>query len=784
MDLRLLPFAAGLWLTTCGSLIIGSRQNIFYLTIWLVSLTLLSTALIRTKKLSLWNSTSLKFLVFGFIVGVLLAGFRLQPLIADPLRSAANQNAVIQVTGELISDPVRSKVTNSLDLATRDFGSFKFRANEIKFRDQSYKVRAPIQVFLLGENFTQAQFLPPGAELVLIGKFKASDSIRGVAGNLSLTEPFQIITPPPNYQVLATKFRVGLHNSLVGLDPDVAGLVPGLALGDTSQLTEQLAQDMKSAGLTHLTAVSGSNVSLLIALVIWGGQRLKLKTRSNYLIALLVLVAFVIVVRPQPSVLRASVMGVIMVIALLSRSTKSPIPTLIGSVIFLIFLDPWLAISYGFALSVCATAGLLLFAKTLLNSADELFPRQIPKWLLLGMVVTVSAQIAVFPILVGLGSPVSVGSLPANLISVPLAGPTMVFGILAALSAPVFFPLAQLFGWLAGFTASGIVFSARVFADQEWLVIPWPRGLIGVVLALLVVIGMVHARINWQKLAKPNQQKVIVTWAVLILLIWQRPLDTFRNWAPTNWQVASCDVGQGDATVIKVSQHQAVLVDVGGDPELIDRCLSQLKIRQIPLLLLTHFHADHVVGLPGALKDRQVGEIRISPLANPPLTTDFVRAVLREENIQAQVMAYPEYLKIGNLELFCIWPKRELGASSETPNNASVSLLIKSETLRLLLPGDIEEPAQEAIVQLIGDLTADVIKIPHHGSRKQSVEFAKKSKAQVAIVSAGAGNEYGHPAPETVFLYETLGARVIRTDLNGSIAIAKTDNGLVISAQK
>lgn len=783
MDLRLLPFATGLWLVTCGSIIVGSQQSVFYLTLWLASLFLISAALLRAKSFSLWDTISIKFLIFGFISGVALAGFRLQPIIADPLQTIGNQNAIVQITGELISDPVRSKVTSSLDLGTRDFGTFKLRVSEVKFRQQIYKLRTPIQVFISGEEFNRSKLLPPGTKLILIGKFKSTNSIRGVAGSLNLTEPIQIVDPPPRFQALATDFRAGLHNSMIGQDPDVAGLVPGLALGDTSHLTDQLAQDMKSAGLAHLTAVSGSNVSLLITIVIWFGRKFKLTKRVTYSSALAVLAIFVILVRPQPSVLRASVMGVIMVAALLSRSTKSPLPALFGSVIILIFIDPWLAISYGFALSVCATAGLLLFAKSLLTSADHLLPRQIPKWLLISMAVTISAQIAVFPIMVGLGSPISLGSLPANLVSVPLAGPTMVFGILAALTAPVFFPLAQLFGWLAGLMASGIVWSAQIFANQDWLVIPWPGGLWGVALALLTVIGLVHAKSNWSKLSQLSRQNLFVTWLIFLVLLWYQPLDTFKDWAPTNWQIVSCDVGQGDATVIKVNKHEAVLVDVGGDPELIDRCLTELKIRTIPLLLLTHFHADHVVGLSGALQNREVGEIRISPLADPPLTTEFVWAILNEQRLTADVMSYPEYLKIGNVEIFCIWPKREIDESSNTPNNASVSLLIKSGTLTALLPGDIEEPAQDAIAQLIGDFSVDVIKIAHHGSRKQSIQFAKKASAQLAIVSAGLNNEYGHPAPETIFLYETLGAKVLRTDQSGSIAVTKTQDELAVSVQ-
>jgi competence protein ComEC len=142
-------------------------------------------------------------------------------------------------------------------------------------------------------------------------------------------------------------------------------------------------------------------------------------------------------------------------------------------------------------------------------------------------------------------------------------------------------------------------------------------------------------------------------------MLWQRPPTVLTGWVPPNWQVASCDVGQGDATVIRVSSSEAIVIDVGGSPELINRCLTDLKVRKIALLLLTHFHADHVVGLPGALAGREVGQIRISPLSDPPLTTKFVNQVLSENQMKPSVLAYPEYLRAGAIELFCIWPKNK-----------------------------------------------------------------------------------------------------------------------------
>lgn len=784
MDLRLLPLALGLWLSTAGSLVVADVANPLAIVIWLICLCGICFWLITKNQFKYWNLTSTKFLILGLVLGVFLITIRIQPLISGPVAQAVNEKAVITISGEILDDPRRSKSVNGLDLSARDFGTFKFKTQNAIVRGKSYQVRVPILVYVSGDQLDQVWNLPPGTELTLTGKISNSNLLRGAAGQLSVTTEVQIDNGPPNFQNIAFLFRDGLHRALDSTNSLASGLVPGLAIGDESRVSAELENDMKAAGLAHLTAVSGSNVTLLIAIVLAIGSRLKFSTRTNYYVALIALAAFVVIVRPQPSVLRASAMGVIMVIALLSKSAKSPLPALIASVVLLIALDPWLAISFGFALSVFATAGLLLWAKALLLSFDQHISKRIPGWILTGLVVTVCAQVAVFPLMIALGAKISLGSLPANLISVPLAGPTMVLGLLAALVAPIFFPLAQLIAWLAILPATIIAISAKLIAGQSWLIIPWPTGLIGVALSIGFISYLIWLKINWIKFAAEQKAINVVALIVVIFIIWQPPTRSLTQWVPSNWQIVSCDVGQGDATVIRTNKNEAVLIDVGGDPELIDSCLTELKIKKIPLLLLTHFHADHVVGLPGAIANRDIGQIRVSPLAEPPLTTEFVNQVLQENELHAQVLTYPEYIRIGQVELFTVWPKAKINGASNTPNNASVSVLVKTENLTALIPGDVEPIAQDEMLKLVGKLKVDVLKIPHHGSRYQSKVFAQRTAPQLAIVSCGENNSYGHPAIETIYLYELIGAKVVRTDQLGSIAIGNSGERLTMASKK
>lgn len=784
MDLRLIPLATGLWIGSCLGLVIGSTKPSALIFLALFVTIAVTAVLFQLREFKYWDQVSIRFLILGCVCGIALATLRLLPLGAKPLSQATKQHAVVQVTGVTIDDVRRSQVINSLDLGTRDFGTFKFRTSQVNFRGDTYKLRVPIQVFISGDQLEKFLKLPPETKLQISGKLTDSQKIRGVAAKLTATEEIKIINPPPNYQFLAASFRNKLHQTLVGFAPKPAGLVPGLALGDNSQLDQQLAKQMKSSGLTHLTAVSGSNVTLLIAIVLTIGRRFQIPNKYNYVFAIACLLAFVVLVRPQPSVVRATVMGLVMVFALISKSPRSAIPALAGSVIILLFIDPWLAISFGFALSVFATAGLLFFANALLANFDRHLPKQLPQWLVLGLVVTISAQVAVFPIMIGMNSQISLASLPANLISVPLAGPVMIFGLLTVLVLPISHFLALIFANFAIGCAQGIVFCAEIFSRQKWMLIPWPNGFVGIALALLTIYFAVKSKLLWFKLCADQKELIFTCWLVFAFLIWNRPFQAIFNWVPANWQVASCDVGQGDATVVNLTNHQAIVIDVGGDPVLIDQCLVDLKVNSIPLLLLTHFHADHVVGLPGAIAHRKIGQIRISPLAEPPLTTKFVNQVMQENNLRPTVLTYPEYLKIGQVELFCIWPKMKINETSNTPNNASVSLLIKIDQLMLLLPGDIEPIAQDAIVQQSANLKVAVIKVPHHGSRYQSANFAKATSAKLAIISVGKNNDYGHPAKSTIALYENLGAKIIRTDQHGSIALWQTGDQIKFKTQK
>ena len=296
--------------------------------------------------------------------------------------------------------------------------------------------------------------------------------------------------------------------------------------------------------------------------------------------------------------------------------------------------------------------------------------------------------------------------------------------------------------------------------------------------------GVVQVGLVWRRLTMVQQSQSASILLAALVLLWIDPTLSLKQWPIPNWVMVSCDVGQGDATVIRVGRNEAVVVDVGGDPESIDRWLSDLRIERIPVLLLTHFHADHVGGLEGAMNGREVGQIRVSPLSDPPGTTKFVNEVLASLNMESIVMTYPERFVVNGVSFTCIWPSELILGQGSDANNASVAIAVESNGVSILLAGDIEPPVQEKIVRDFPAINFDVIKVAHHGSRYQSSDFAKWANAETAFISVGKDNDYGHPAPETILLYELTGSQVFRTDLRGDLAISVQDSQIRVATRR
>ncbi|MFJ8936024.1 ComEC/Rec2 family competence protein [Streptomyces sp. NPDC102365] len=621
--------------------------------------------------------------------------------------------------------------------------------------------------------------------------------------------PPEVVGQPSATQRFAGELRARLRSATDGLEPDARALLPGLVVGDTSRITPELDEAFRATDLTHILAVSGANFTIVLALLIGPpgraqrierrglAPRLGLPLRTTALCGGALTLGLVIVCRPDPSVLRAAACGSIVLLAIATGRRRSLIPALATAVLVLVLYDPWLARSYGFLLSVLATGALLTLAP---RWSAALRGRGMPSRPAEALAAAGAAQVVCAPVVAVLAARVSLVAVPCNLLVEFAVAPATVLGFATLATAPWAMPVAKALAWCASWPAGWIADIARAGAALPGGGMDWPGSWTGALLlagalTVLVFVGRRLLRHPWLSCAC----------GVLLLLVLVQPPPLTRvitGWPPPDWRFAMCDVGQGDAMVLAAGDGSAVVVDAGPDPALVDRCLTALGITRVPLVVLTHFHADHVAGLPGVLRGRSVGAIETTGLEEPLDQAEFVHRQAAVRHIPVTRAVAGERRRTGGLDWQVLWPPpsrapgagpapvpipmpgSEPGPVLEGPNDASVTLLVRSAGLTMLMLGDLEPPAQQALLRSpagAGLGAVDVLKVAHHGSANQDPDLLRRAAPRLALISCGADNPYGHPAPSTTAALEAGGAQVLRTDVDGAVTVGGGDEHLLIT---
>lgn len=577
--------------------------------------------------------------------------------------------------------------------------------------------------------------------------------------------PIRIVEPPGLVDAVANAMRTGLRAALTGIDPEPAALVAGLATGDVSRMPAVLAEQMKATGLSHLTAVSGANVAIVVACALGLAALVGLRIRARVPVALLSILGFVVLVRPGPSVVRAAAMGVVVVVSLLAGGRRAGPSILAVVVLLLALLAPALVLSWAFALSVAATLGILVGAARI----PAWLPPRTPPAIALALAVTVAAQLFTLPLLLLMGASMSWVAVPANLLAEVAVAPVTVLGLLAALLAPVAMPVSVILAHVAAVPARLIVAVAGWAIDLPGAHASWPSGVAGIALLVGCLGAAPFARRHWRR-------PFTVAVAVVLALVLVDPPGS-RAWPPPGWVIVACDVGQGDALVLHGTGDAVMVVDAGPDVASLSACLRDLHVMRIGLLVVTHFHADHVGGLAAAYTV-PVDRVLVSPVDEPPDTFRAAERLLTEhaDASPVAVAAPGMQLALPGIEATVLWPARRLDAGS-VPNNASIVLHVIVRGVSILLSGDVEREAQAALARLPRP-RIDVLKAPHHGSANLDAAFVRWAQAPVTLISVGRGNDYGHPAAAALQAWSTgiLG----RTDRDGAVAVVRRDERLAV----
>ncbi|MFD5199710.1 ComEC/Rec2 family competence protein [Streptomyces sp. NPDC058375] len=790
-DLRLVPPALAVWAAAASALGLPGRWVAAVAVACLVpALVLLVAASRASPGRAAGRSRAVAAggaVLLCAAAGTVVAGLHGADVRRGPVPGLAREYARIDAEVRVTSDPRAARPAVRGSHSAPPLLLIDAEVTEVGTDGPSTRVRTPVLLMVgSGDHRADWQKLLPSTRLRLSGRLSPpaheGERLAAVLRVDDAGEP-RITGPPTWIQRVAGDLRAGLREATDELDADARALLPGLVVGDTSRVPPDLHDAFKATDLTHLLSVSGANLSILLFLLVGppgaasSAERrglaplLGLSLRGTALIGGALTLAFIIVCRPEPSVLRAAACGLITLLAIGTGRRRSLIPALAAAVVLLVLLDPWLARSYGFLLSVLATGALLTLAP---RWSAALRARRVPGRLAEVLAAAAAAQAVCAPVVVVLASRVSLVAVPCNLLAEFAVAPATVLGFAALAVAPVAPPAAELLAGIAGWPVGWIATVARTGAGLPGAEAQWPGGWSGA--ALLAALTVLAVLLAPRLACRPW---ICAATGLLLVLAVLRPVPLTRimtGWPPPGWAFALCDVGQGDAMVLAAGEGTGVVVDAGPDPRAVDRCLRDLAVTRVPLVVLTHFHADHVRGLPGVLRGRAVGAIQTTSLEEPPEQAAFVRRTAAEARVPTVRAAAGEHRRSGPVDWRVLWPRPGPGGSGTAgrePNDSSVTLRVRAAGgLTLLLLGDLEPLAQRELLRgREASGPVDVLKVAHHGSPFQDVGLLHSVRPRLALISCGADNPYGHPSPRTVDALAAAGARVLRTDTDGPIAV-------------
>jgi competence protein ComEC len=463
-------------------------------------------------------------------------------------------------------------------------------------------------------------------------------------------------------------------------------------------------------------------------------------------------------------------MSAVVILAKYFGERSFGVPSLAAAIMILLLLDPIQSTDPGFALSVLATARILLLAPWI---EDKLRRRIKSNWIVQSISIPVSATIFCLPVIVLLSNQISLVSVPANILVAPVIAPITLLGFVAALSAPITPFFSSFLYLLATPLAQWIVIVSQSMAKLPAIL--FNRSFLFFLMFVALFIGLL------------SRKKWIIYLVALFITI--QLITAHFAWPGSGWQVANCDVGQGDGLVVNLGSGNAIVVDVGPEPEKMDHCLKKLGIQAIPLLILTHFHSDHVGGISKVVQNRRISQVWISNLAQPE---EAYQSTMKEINgVDTKIVEQGEKYFLPNfaMQVLVVWPKLHLGQMPSLPgdgsevNNSSISVIIKTKTLSIFAGGDIEPAAQEMITTSGYLSQVDVLKVSHHGSAYQYLPMLDLLNPKVAIISVGQGNSYGHPDKQFIAELISRNIQVWRTDQSGGISLA-TPNKIRVTGKE
>lgn len=748
--------------------ILGILVTDIYCFSWLFCLLLLLAGL-ALLVLSICLSLKWYLLPFllSFLVGVLIVSLANSSLEKSLLLKLAKQNKDVVAQGVVLSQPEKK--------GKRLF--FDFRIEKVKADDQYLKISEATAAVVELKKPLQAE---RGSKLKIEGQLKlpkpsSSGSFdyqeylrhRYIQTSFMASSSQIDISPTQNnflFKAASLVHRRVVQTTCQFLKGDRAGLLLGILIGDTEKISDSLQEDFRLTGLTHILAVSGLNVGMLVVILLFVLRFFRLKPTAQFVIVISVVTFYALVTELEPSVLRASVMAALAMGAWLFGRKNDLIAAISAAAILLLLVDPFLIYNPSFQLSFAATLAILFLQPLISQKLKVLGPRL--KEL---VAVTLAAQLGVLPILVYFFNQLSVISILANVLVVPVTFLLLILGIVALVISFISQVLAGIVYFVAEILLDYMIltahFLARFPAAAFYLTKPSFWAVLGYYLLLAGAFFML------KKFKKGFKLSTLVIFALACLLV-ASCMQAREGLAPDKLTVTFFDVGQGDMALIRSPEGKNILIDGSESGNVAVGDLNRSGVGKIDLLILSHPHYDHVGGLANVLESFPVGTVLDAGFPHPSFSYRSFLKKIDEKDISYKLARSPQSLELGKLKIAVFYPDKLMEGTDSDANNNSVVTKITYQDFSVLLVGDVEKEAEDKLLALQENLKADVLKMPHHGSQNGAeLAFLKQVSPRVAIISVGAGNPFGHPAKTTLERLESLGTKIYRTDEDGTITV-------------
>lgn len=613
----------------------------------------------------------------------------------------------------------------------------------------------------------------------------------------------------------ANNINLKIKENISKLIPEKYGAIfTGLILGDTSKVEEEVNDNFKIANISHVLAISGMHITYIVM-----GIELLLKRgigkRKTRIITIIVLVIYMFITGFSPSVVRASLMGIIMLISKLIHRKNDIWTSISLSLLILLIYNPFLILNVGLQLSYLGTIGIVCFNKNSYNFLRKLKIRnrkikyRINRKFILFidkikeiLSVTLSAQIVILPILLFNFNILGIYFFISNILVSVIIGPIIIVGFVCILISFISIEIAKI---LSIFMSVGIQILISISEISHLpfskIYIPTPKvWQIVIYYICVIVINRIYIAFNLKNpdftsirirnlvallkfKFRQNRNKVLKVLIVFVSLVF------ILNTIPEKLKIHFVDVGQGDCTFITTPQNKTILIDGGGSmseeydvgkstllPYILDRGYTKLDY-----VFISHFDQDHVGGILSILEELRVGQVYISKQEQDSENYQKFLKIVKNKKIQVKVLKQGDCLKIeNNLYFDILWPIEEQIQENVLNNNAMV-MKLRYGKFSMLFTGDIEDVAEKKILDFYEEkgediLKSDVLKVAHHGSKTSTTQsFFEKVNPKICLIGVGKNNMFGHPTAEV--LERINGTKIYRTDENGEIILEIGCNG-------